>query len=79
MLDKDNIRALKRSGVTVFLDRALENLTASDDRPLASKRSALERLYSQRYELYKAAAEITIDANKTLVEEAREVLKEAEK
>lgn len=79
VLDKDNIRALKRSGVTVFLDRALENLTASDDRPLASKRSALERLYSQRYELYKAAAEITIDANKTLVEEAREVLKEAEK
>lgn len=79
VLDRDNIRALKRNGVIVFLDRAPENLIATDDRPLASKRSALDKLYAERYEIYRAAAEITIDANKTPEEEAREVLKELKK
>lgn len=79
VLDGDNVRALKRNGTIVFLDRAPENLIATDDRPLASKRSALEKLYAERYEIYSSIAEVTINANKTPEEEAREVLKELEK
>lgn len=79
VLDGDNVRALKRNGTIVFLDRAPENLIATDDRPLASKRSALEKLYAERYEIYSSVAEVTINANKTPEEEAREVLKELEK
>ena len=76
VLDPENVRALKRNGTLVFLDRALENLVATDDRPLASARSALEKLYVERYEIYKAAAEIRIDANTTPEAEADEILKE---
>lgn len=74
VLDKDNIRALKQNGVIVFLDRALNNLVATDDRPLSSERDKLERLYAERYDIYKAYAEVHIDANTTPEAEAEAIL-----
>lgn len=76
VLDGDNVRALRRNGVIVFLDRAVHNLVATDDRPLSSERSKLEKLYAERYDVYRMAAELIIDANRTPEEEAREILKE---
>ena len=67
---------LSRDSVIVFLDRSLNNLVAADDRPLASRRDALERLYSQRYDIYCAAAELHINADVTPEEEADTILKE---
>lgn len=74
VLDKDNIRALKQNGVIVFLDRALGNLVATDDRPLSSGRDKLERLYAERYDIYKACGEVHIDANTTPEAEANAIL-----
>lgn len=79
VLDPENVRSLKQNGVLVFLDRKVENLIATDDRPLASRRSALEKLYAERYDIYRAAAEVHIDANTTPEAEADAVLKEFEK
>ena len=79
VLDPENVRSLKQNGVLVFLDRKVENLIATDDRPLASRRSALEKLYAERYDIYCAAAEVHIDANTTPEAEADAVLKEFEK
>lgn len=79
VLDAENVRALKQNGVLVFLDRRLENLIATDDRPLASRRSALEKLYAERYDIYCAAAELHIDANTTPEAEADAILKELAK
>lgn len=76
VLDPENIRTLRQNGVLVFLDRRPENLIATDDRPLASRRSALEKLYGERYGIYTAAAEIHIDANTTPEAEADEIIKE---
>ena len=76
VLDAENVRALKQNGVLVFLDRRPENLIATDDRPLASRRSALEKLYAERYDIYCAAAEVHIDANTTPEAEADVILKE---
>lgn len=76
VLDAENVRALKQNGVLVFLDRRPENLIATDDRPLASRRSALEKLYAERYDIYCAAAEVHIDANTTPGAEADAILKE---
>lgn len=76
VLDGDNVRALRRNGVIVFLDRKVHNLVATDDRPLSSERSKLEKLYAERYDVYRMAAELIIDANRTPEEEAREILKE---
>lgn len=79
VLDAENVRALKQNGVLVFLDRRPENLIATDDRPLASRRSALEKLYAERYDIYCAAAELHIDANSTPEAEADAILKELAK
>ena len=79
VLDPENVRALKQNGVLVFLDRRPENLIATDDRPLASRRSALEKLYAERYDIYCAAAELHIDANTTPEAEAYAILKELAK
>lgn len=79
VLDPENVRALKQNGVLVFLDRRPENLIATDDRPLASRRSALEKLYAERYDIYCAAAELHIDANTTPEAEADAILKELAK
>lgn len=79
VLDAENVRALKQNGVLVFLDRRTENLIATDDRPLASRRSALEKLYAERYDIYCAAAELHIDANTTPEAEADAILKELAK
>ena len=79
VLDAENVRALKQNGVLVFLDRRPENLIATDDRPLSSRRSALEKLYAERYDIYGAAAEVHIDANTTPGAEADSILKELTK
>ena len=79
VLDPENVCALKQNGVLVFLDRRPENLVATDDRPLASRRSALEKLYAERYDIYCAAAELHIDANTTPEAEADAILKELAK
>ena len=76
VLDAENVRALKQNGVLVFLDRRPENLIATDDRPLSSRRSALEKLYAERYDIYCAAAEVHIYANTTPGAEADAILKE---
>ena len=79
VLDAENVRALKQNGVLVFLDRRPENLIATDDRPLASRRSALEKLYAERYDLYCASSDVHIDANTTPRAEADAILNELTK
>lgn len=76
VLRAENVRAMRRNGTVVFLDRAPEKLIATDDRPLSSSRAALERLYAERYNIYKAAADLHIDGNGTPDEVARAALKE---
>ncbi|MBR4809353.1 MAG: hypothetical protein IK031_03630 [Bacteroidales bacterium] len=60
VLDPSNVRALRRNGLIVFLDRPPELLQPTDDRPLSRDRAALERLYAQRLPAYIAAADARI-------------------
>ena len=53
---------LKENGTVVFIDRPLEKLVTTADRPLSSSRELLEKRYKERYGLYCAAADIKIDA-----------------
>ena len=78
ILDEKNVLALKRNGVIVYLDRKIDNLIATDSRPLSSNVDALKKLYAKRKPLYEKYAEITIDDNDdvaTVVRRAEEVLK----
>ena len=57
ILKEENVRELKKNGVLVFLDRDPAEITPTPDRPLASGRAALERLYEVRYPRYLATAD----------------------
>ena len=60
VLKKENVRALKQNGVLFFLNRPLEDIIPTDDRPLSSDREALEKRFKERYGIYKASADYEI-------------------
>lgn len=63
ILRERNLDALRRNGRLYFLDRPLEALCPTDDRPLASTADAIRARYEERYGRYLAAADCRIDAS----------------
>lgn len=63
-----NIENLKGNGRVYFIDRPLELLVTTDDRPLSSNRADLEKRYNERYQLYKDSADVIIDGSGTVEE-----------
>lgn len=76
VLREENVDALRRGGKIYFLDRSLEKLTATFDRPLSSSRAALEKRYTERIGIYRAVSDVTVDSNGTVDETAQLILKE---
>ncbi|MCQ3034946.1 MAG: shikimate dehydrogenase [Bacilli bacterium] len=76
ILNKNNMDYLSQNGVVVFIDRPLELLGVSDDRPLSSNRFDLEKRYKERYKIYKKYADIVINNNVTIEEVVNEIVKE---
>lgn len=58
----ENIKALSENGRVYFIDRPLDLLLPTEDRPLTSTREALEKKYNERYDIYKGSADVRIDA-----------------
>ena len=50
--NEENIQNLKQNGVVMFIDRDLEHLLVTDDRPLSKDTNAVAKLYEERYPLY---------------------------
>lgn len=61
VLDPQNIRQLRKNGRICFLDRSLEQLLPTDDRPLANSREAIQKRYEERYAIYCSSADEIID------------------
>lgn len=62
ILDKKNIEYLKQNGIIIFLDVSLSLLKTFNpkNRPLLKDKQNIEKLYNERYSLYKKYADITI-------------------
>ncbi len=58
ILRESNIKRLKRNGVIVFIDRPLENLRPTSNRPLAKDFKLMEKRYGERYGKYLRYADI---------------------
>ncbi len=72
ILREENLRALRSNGVIYFLDRPLEKLTPTGDRPLSSDYEALKKRFEERYPLYLAAGvRIAADGD---IEEVKRIL-----
>lgn len=61
VLRDQNVRALRRNGRLFFLDRPLEMLLPTPDRPLSSDNEAMRRRYDERYGRYCAVSDAKID------------------
>ncbi|MCH5170988.1 MAG: AAA family ATPase [Oscillospiraceae bacterium] len=57
ILRQENIEALKMNGVLYFLDRPLEQIVPTSDRPTASSIDALKKRYNERYGIYSSCAD----------------------
>lgn len=69
VLRKENIDALKMNGKIYFLDRPIEQLLPTPDRPLALNADAIRQRFEERYDIYKSTADCTVPVS-GIVEEA---------
>lgn len=63
ILREENVDALRRNGAIFFIDRSLEHLSASPDRPLSDKLEKLKKLYKKRINTYLDTADYIIDGD----------------
>ena len=75
VLRPENVGALKGNGRLYFLDRSLDLLVATSDRPLSSNRVDLEKRYRERYPVYTSVCDVHVDGNGT-VKEVANVIRE---
>lgn len=76
ILRAENVKNLKKNGKLIFLDRDLELLTPTTDRPTASDKEAMKKRFEQRYDIYKATADVTVNGSLSAEEVAENVKKE---
>ena len=63
VLNPENIKNLSKNGKIYFINRPLENLVPTSDRPTASSFEAIKKRFEERYEIYCGFADKIIDAN----------------
>ena len=63
VLRDENITNLKYNGKIFFINRSLELLKPSDDRPLTSNQSSLTKKYNERLPIYKKTCDIEINGD----------------
>jgi len=68
VLRHENMDALRMNGRIVFLDRPLELLVPTADRPLSSTKEAIIQRYRERYHIYNSTADAVIPNDGTLEE-----------
>ena len=57
VLRPENVELLRRNGRLFFLDRPVEQLIPTADRPLSSSKEAILKRYEERYRIYVATAD----------------------
>lgn len=60
ILRSENVAALRQNGTLYFLDRPVDQLVPTNDRPLSNSAEKLVQLYDERYPAYAACADFTI-------------------
>ena len=74
ILNSENTENLSKNGRIYFIDRPLGMLIPTGDRPTASTREAIEKRFAERYDIYKASADVCIDGSGSADEVADAIL-----
>ncbi|MBQ4065594.1 MAG: shikimate dehydrogenase [Clostridia bacterium] len=75
VLRSENVDRLKANGRLFWLDRSLEKLIPTSDRPLSSDREALTKRYEERYPIYRASCDVRIDGDGAVEDVAEAMLR----
>lgn len=78
VLKNENVEALRQNGIIFFLNRPIDDIMPTDDRPLSSDREALKKRFEERYDIYVSSAdyEIHVDGKvENAVSKITEILK----
>ncbi len=73
ILNPDNTDILRENGRVYFINRPLADLITTNDRPLSSNRTDLEKRYKERYSLYVSSADVVIDGSGSVAEVAERI------
>ncbi|MBQ5897114.1 MAG: AAA family ATPase [Oscillospiraceae bacterium] len=63
VLSPENVKNLSKNGKVYFIDRPLENLVPTSDRPTASDFEAIKKRFEERYDIYCSSADEIIKAD----------------
>jgi shikimate dehydrogenase len=76
VLRDENVNALRRNGVIFFIDRPLEQLVPTEDRPLALSKADIEKRYNERIDRYVSACDIRVTVDGDAESVAQKIGKE---
>lgn len=74
VLNGENITALSRNCVIVFLDRPLEDIVGTADRPLAKTNEMLRKRYEERIDIYRSSADIIVKIGSCVAENTAKII-----
>ncbi len=74
VLREKNVSNLQANGRLFWLDRPLEMLMPTSDRPTASSREAIEKRFFERYEIYRSSCDVRVDSSRSVDEALWEIL-----
>lgn len=78
VLKLENVELLKENGIIVFIDRPLNDIMPTHDRPLSSDRKALEERYKERYGIYSSCCDFRVENIGKVEETLNKIIKEAD-
>lgn len=76
ILRAENVDALKSNGRIFFIDRPLEEIIPTADRPLARDVEAIKKRYEERYGIYNETADVVIKVNGTPDDVLKKIIEE---
>ncbi len=60
ILRKENVLSLKQNGTVIFLNRPIEDIVPTADRPLSNDYESLKKRFEERYDIYVNSADFEI-------------------
>jgi len=76
VLREENTDRLKRNGKVYFIDRPLNLLVPTEDRPLSSTKEDIERRYNERIGVYKATCDMAIKNDSEINKASEAIIKD---
>lgn len=74
VLREENVRRLSQNGIIIFIDRDIDSIVPTPDRPLSMNREQLKRRFDERYPIYVSTADVVAKAQQGAHKTAEHIL-----